>query len=122
MATAPAPTPSSSPDQPGVCHHRNCRKTIYKRATHGPDRRYCSDVCRQAEYRHRKHEKAPGHAPPPHSAPSDTPLDDAMRLIAQEVHALTERQAISNYGQNILRAFRLLEAAKRSATSPRPGR
>ena len=111
MATAPTPTPSPSPDQPGICHRRDCHQPIVKRGPQGPPRLYCNNVCRQTEYRRRRQEQDPGHAPPPAPAPTGSPLQQAMTLIEQELPNLTRRQAGSAYGQNLLRAHHALTAA-----------
>lgn len=104
----PEPAPSPTPNQPGVCHHRACTNPTHKRGWNGPPRLYCSNRCRQTEYRHRRLEADPGHAPPPQPSEAISPLNEAMAFIRQELPNLTERQMGSDYGQDLIRAHTFL--------------
>jgi len=105
----PEPAPSPTPNQPGVCHHRACTNPTNKQGWNGPPRLYCSNRCRQAEYRERRTEQGPGHAPPPDGDAATAPLQRALACIVEEYRLLPQNQLQSDYADELAKLHRHVE-------------
>ena len=89
------------------CGNDSCVNAAVKQGTTGPQRRYCSNRCRQAAYRQRRHDQ-------PVTVAETDPIADAVAHLNTTFAALPSTAKLGDYGHLIMRLSETLDQFQRA--------